>query len=53
MAHLDVTADEAPTEVPAARPELVERFRGALTAYLQAIAAPDEQLDRLGLRRYA
>ena len=50
----DVVDDYSQAEnVAAAHPEVVEHFRGALASYLQTIAAPDEQLDRLGLRSYA
>jgi arylsulfatase A-like enzyme len=48
-----VSTDYQQTENLATQyPELVERFRGAIAAYVQKIEAPDEQLDRLGLRSY-
>ena len=48
-----VSADYEQTEDLAAQSsELVERFCGAMAASLQKIEAPDEQIDRLGLRRY-
>jgi hypothetical protein len=33
-------------------PDVVERFRGAVARYLRQIEAPDEQIDRLGLRAF-
>ena len=49
----DVVDDYSQAEnVAVAHPEVVEHFRGAIAFYLQTIAAPDEQLDRVGLRSY-
>ena len=43
---------EQTADVAAAYPDVVERFRAALAAYLQRINAPPEQFDRLDLQRY-
>ena len=47
----DVAADDQQTEnVAAQQPERVEHLKQAIAAYVRTIQAPEEQLDRLGLR---
>ena len=49
-----VSSDYAQNENLAAHhPDIAERFSRQLAHYLQQLDAPDEQLDRLGLRGYA